>query len=71
MHASLSVFQTAFNEKDTYYIFNHVDIEIEYHLVPKEDWGANSFEDAARLISAKLTPRRYKARQLIENVCVY
>ncbi|KAK2152562.1 hypothetical protein LSH36_325g02079 [Paralvinella palmiformis] len=53
------VTNTAFSEKDTYYVFNHVDIEIEYHQVPKEDWGTAS-PDAARLISAKLVPRSIK-----------
>ena len=37
-----------------HYIFNHVDIEIKYHDGSGEDW------EGARLMSAKVTPRRYE-----------
>jgi len=62
------VTNVAFSEKDTYYVFNHVDIEIEYHLIPKEDWGANQPMDGARLIAAKLTPRSIKHKDKKCNV---
>jgi len=44
--------QADFNDKDTFYIFNHVDITIFYHKVETEAAGA-------RLVAAKLEPKRY------------
>ncbi len=44
--------QADFNDKDTFYIFNHVEITIFYHLVENEAAGA-------RLVAAKLEPKRY------------
>jgi len=35
-------------------VFNHIDIEIKYHDGSGEDW------DGSRLMSAKVTPRRYE-----------
>jgi len=46
-----------------YYMFNHVDIVIEFHK-KMSDWGGNAPENAGRLVRAKLTPRR-----LVVNVC--
>ncbi|XP_038673822.1 transmembrane 9 superfamily member 2 [Scyliorhinus canicula] len=46
------VISSAFNEKDTYYIFNHVDITIYYH----SEGGTAE----ARLVAAKLEPKSYK-----------
>ncbi|XP_028401276.1 transmembrane 9 superfamily member 2-like isoform X2 [Dendronephthya gigantea] len=43
-----------YNEKDTYYLFNHIKITIEYHSGSGEDW------DGARLISAKVWPSSCK-----------
>ncbi|XP_078077673.1 transmembrane 9 superfamily member 2 isoform X2 [Mustelus asterias] len=45
------VINSAFNEKDTYYIFNHVDITIYFH----SEGGTE-----ARLVAAKLEPKSYK-----------
>uniref|UniRef100_A0A8C2GQL1 Transmembrane 9 superfamily member n=1 Tax=Cyprinus carpio TaxID=7962 RepID=A0A8C2GQL1_CYPCA len=45
--------QADFNDKDTFYIFNHVDITIFYHVVENEAAGA-------RLVAAKLEPKSYK-----------
>lgn len=46
---------------NTYYIFNHVDITIFYHSKDaKAEWGKNLPDGAARLVSAKLTPRSIK-----------
>uniref|UniRef100_A0A7N6F9B3 Transmembrane 9 superfamily member n=1 Tax=Anabas testudineus TaxID=64144 RepID=A0A7N6F9B3_ANATE len=39
-----------FNEKDAFYIFNHVDITIYYHIVEHEQLGA-------RLVAAKIEPK--------------
>ncbi|XP_070538417.1 transmembrane 9 superfamily member 2-like [Ptychodera flava] len=49
------VINPAYSEKDTYYVFNHVDLKIAYH--PIEDEGPPT---AARLLSAKLEPRSIK-----------
>lgn len=45
------VSQSNFNEKDAFYIFNHVDITIHYHIVEHEQLGA-------RLVAAKIEPKR-------------
>ncbi|KAG7245515.1 hypothetical protein CRUP_022958, partial [Coryphaenoides rupestris] len=42
-----------FSEKDTFYVFNHVDITIHYHVVENEALGA-------RLVAAKMEPKSYK-----------
>ncbi|XP_072267780.1 transmembrane 9 superfamily member 2 [Pyxicephalus adspersus] len=47
------VINSEFHERDTYYIFNHVDITIYYHVVEDEAKGS-------RLVAAKLEPRSYK-----------
>uniref|UniRef100_A0A671KWU7 Transmembrane 9 superfamily member n=1 Tax=Sinocyclocheilus anshuiensis TaxID=1608454 RepID=A0A671KWU7_9TELE len=51
-----------FNDKDTFYIFNHVDITIFYHLVESEAAGA-------RLVAAKLEPKSYKHTNLEKPDC--
>lgn len=43
--------QSEFNEKDTFYIFNHVDITIFYHNVENE-------APDSRLVAAKMEPKR-------------
>ncbi|KAJ7419208.1 Transmembrane 9 superfamily member 2 [Pitangus sulphuratus] len=47
------VINSEFHDKDTFYIFNHVDIKIYYHVVENEALGA-------RLVAAKLEPKSYK-----------
>ncbi|KPP74717.1 transmembrane 9 superfamily member 2-like, partial [Scleropages formosus] len=44
------VVNTDFNARDTFYLFNHVDITIFYHVVENEAAGA-------RLVTAKMQPR--------------
>ena len=44
---------------DTYYVFNHVDITIEYHTSYDTDWGMKA-PDAVRLVRAKLEPKSLK-----------
>uniref|UniRef100_A0A646QFR8 Transmembrane 9 superfamily member n=1 Tax=Hemiscolopendra marginata TaxID=943146 RepID=A0A646QFR8_9MYRI len=41
----------------TYYLFNHVDIEITYHSGGDEDWGSSFGEGGGRIIAAKVVPR--------------
>lgn len=43
-----------FNKKDTFYLFNHVDIIITYHSGKDENW------DGARLVTARLEPKSIK-----------
>lgn len=43
--------QSEFNDKDTFYIFNHVDITIYYHNVENTP--------DSRLVAAKMEPKRY------------
>lgn len=46
------VFQAEFNVKNTFYVFNHVDIRITYHSGQSEGWKG------ARLVAATLEPKR-------------
>ncbi|XP_028315166.1 transmembrane 9 superfamily protein member 5 isoform X2 [Gouania willdenowi] len=45
------VINAAFNRKDTFYVFNHVDIRITYHSGATEGWRG------ARLVAATLEPK--------------
>uniref|UniRef100_A0AAZ3RZD5 Transmembrane 9 superfamily member n=1 Tax=Oncorhynchus tshawytscha TaxID=74940 RepID=A0AAZ3RZD5_ONCTS len=47
------VVNSDFKDKDTFYVFNHVDITIHYHVVENEAAGA-------RLVAAKMEPKSYK-----------
>uniref|UniRef100_A0A8C7ZBY4 Transmembrane 9 superfamily member n=1 Tax=Oryzias sinensis TaxID=183150 RepID=A0A8C7ZBY4_9TELE len=47
-------FQSKFNEKNTYYVFNHVSIKITYHSGESEGWKG------ARLVGATLEPKSIK-----------
>ncbi|KAF4075226.1 hypothetical protein AMELA_G00232230 [Ameiurus melas] len=47
------VVNAEFNDKDTFYIFNHVDITIFYHNVENE-------APDSRLVAAKMEPKSYK-----------
>lgn len=40
-----SQLQTRYKEKNTYYLFNHVDLNITYHSGDNENWG-NAFSGA-------------------------
>lgn len=44
---------------DMYFVFNHVDIYIEYHKDMNHEWGDRLPHNAGRIIMAKLEPRRY------------
>lgn len=45
-------FKSEFNKKNTYYLFNHVDIIITYHSGENESWSG------ARLVGARMEPKR-------------
>ncbi|PKU32424.1 transmembrane 9 superfamily member 2-like [Limosa lapponica baueri] len=47
-----SPYKSEFNKKNTFYLFNHVDITIMYHSGKDENWPG------ARLVMARLRPQR-------------
>jgi len=55
------VINREYNQKDTYYLFNHVDITISYHSGQNEDWGkylsAGGHSAGGRIVAVKLVPR--------------
>ncbi|KAM4732326.1 transmembrane 9 superfamily protein member 5 isoform 2-T2 [Anableps anableps] len=53
------VINSEFNKKNTFYVFNHVDIKITYHSGEAEGWRG------ARLVAATLEPKSIK--QVDEN----
>ncbi|XP_078041739.1 transmembrane 9 superfamily protein member 2 [Augochlora pura] len=50
----------AYNKRDTYYLFNHVDLLIEYHSGTDTEWGSAFKENGGRIISVKVIPRSIK-----------
>uniref|UniRef100_A0A7N8XSF3 Transmembrane 9 superfamily member n=1 Tax=Mastacembelus armatus TaxID=205130 RepID=A0A7N8XSF3_9TELE len=48
------VINSEFNKKNTFYVFNHVDIKITYHSGESEGWRG------ARLVAATLEPKSIK-----------
>ena len=50
---TLFFLQADFNKKNSFYVFNHVDIRITYHSGGAEGWKG------ARLVAATMEPRRY------------
>ncbi|XP_021574330.1 transmembrane 9 superfamily member 2-like [Carlito syrichta] len=48
------IINSEFNKKNTFYLFNHVDITIIYHRESKKNRGI------ARLVAARLDPKSYK-----------
>lgn len=53
------VMNTAFQQPDTFYIFNHVDITIHYHG-GEESWGVALKDNGGRIVSIKIKPRSIK-----------
>ncbi|XP_041356135.1 transmembrane 9 superfamily member 2-like [Gigantopelta aegis] len=45
---------TAFSEPNTHYIFNHVNITIEYHSNDGSDWGQSLTGEVGRIVQAKV-----------------
>lgn len=50
------VMSTKYSEPNTYYFFNHVELQISYHPGDTEDWG-HTMPNGGRIIAAKITPR--------------
>lgn len=57
------VMSADFNKKNTYYLFNHVDITIMYHSGKDENWPG------ARLVAARLEPKSYKHTEKNDLTC--
>ncbi|XP_046577899.1 transmembrane 9 superfamily member 2-like [Haliotis rubra] len=51
------VMKADFKDANTYYVFNHVDITIEYHSGTNEEWGVDLGDKGGRIVRAKLEPR--------------
>ncbi|KAG8290641.1 transmembrane 9 super member 2 [Homalodisca vitripennis] len=49
-----------YNQPNTYYIFNHVDLVITYHSGEGEEWGSSFRSNGGRIVSVKVTPRSIK-----------
>jgi len=54
---------------NTFYVFNHVDIVVEFHR-KMGDWGGQVPEEAGRLVRAKLTPKRSVAKLHLSTINV-
>lgn len=52
-----------YNQPNSYYIFNHVDIKITYHSGENEAWGVAFGNKGGRIISVKIVPRSIKYDQ--------
>ncbi|XP_026541091.1 transmembrane 9 superfamily member 2-like [Notechis scutatus] len=52
-----------FNKKNTFYLFNHVDITITYHSGKDENWPG------ARLVAAQLEPKSFKHTDINNLSC--
>lgn len=50
-----------FNRPNTYYVFNHLEIQITYRSGQNEEWGASFMEEGGRIISAKVNVRSISA----------
>ncbi|KAK2582521.1 hypothetical protein KPH14_004818 [Odynerus spinipes] len=59
----------AYNKPKTYYLFNHVDLNITYHSGETEEWGTGFKANGGRIISVKVTPRsiKYNAESRCES----
>jgi len=47
-------------QKDTYYLFNHLELNITYHSGAQEDWGLGIGAAGGRILSVKVMPRSVK-----------
>ncbi|KAH0630812.1 hypothetical protein JD844_004056 [Phrynosoma platyrhinos] len=57
------IISSEFNKKNTFYLFNHVDITITYHSGKDENWPG------ARLVTARLEPKSYKHTDINKLTC--
>ncbi|XP_050389902.1 transmembrane 9 superfamily member 2 [Patella vulgata] len=55
-------------EPGTHYLFNHVEITIEYHASDGAEWG-DSYKNGGRIIGAKITPRSINHKASGSGAC--
>ncbi len=48
-------FQPAMSKPDTYYVFNHLEIEVTYRSGKDQLWAGNLGADTGRILSEYLT----------------
>lgn len=64
------VMDKRYKARDTYYIFNHLDLNITYHSGEGEDWGTAFESRGGRIISVRVTPRSIKHKgPITEDSC--
>lgn len=54
------VISNKYSDKNTFYVFNHVDITISYHSGHNTDWGEEFGMNGGRIVAAKLVPSSIK-----------
>lgn len=54
------VMNILYNKKDTFYLFNHVDIYVIFHSGENESWGASAGGQPNRIIAVNVVPRSIK-----------
>ena len=59
---------TIYNKLKTYYLFNHVDLEITYHSGAEEDWGAETKEQSGRIICKQIF---IQSQSVIQGLLIY
>ena len=45
-----SLIKEQYRKKDTFYVFNHVDLKISYHSGRNTDWGTQLNPESGRII---------------------
>lgn len=54
------VMNPAYKKADTFYLFNHVDLQITYHSGADEAWGGGFGSKGGRITRIRVTPRSIK-----------
>ncbi|XP_065575897.1 transmembrane 9 superfamily member 2-like isoform X2 [Artemia franciscana] len=49
-----------FDQKDSYFVYNHIDLTIKYHSGKTEPWGIDLGEGGGRVVAIKVEPRSIK-----------
>lgn len=54
------VIERSYDQPNTYYLFNHIDLNITYHSGYDEDWGMGLGKQGGRILSVRASPRSLK-----------
>ncbi|XP_042203941.1 transmembrane 9 superfamily member 2-like [Homarus americanus] len=54
------VMDQRYKQANTYYLFNHVDLNITYHSGDGEDWGSSLNGPGGRILSVRVSPKSIK-----------